>query len=113
MEVCYCDLCLHPIKPGEGTVLFKKKETYSSYNYNQQGGKITAEEAYSAMVEKVAKGIKMICPVCDEIINKIFEYRMQNLNKITNEMLGIIKLPTKESPFEKKVKANRKKKGKK
>jgi hypothetical protein len=64
------------------------------------------DDEYMEYIRKAQKNVKQICPTCREIIEKILEYRMENLSKLSNALLGIWKLPPKENPNDKKKTKN-------
>lgn len=87
MQIIYCDFCSLPIKGNNYFVLsiFNAKD----YNY-------TTEEEYLDIRDKLQKEIKHICPTCKELINEIFKLRLQNINQISLELLGIYELSPKD-----------------
>ena len=85
MNVLYCDLCGNPIKPGEQWNLFCCPPNES---------KLDTEESYYAFINKVKKEIKEMCPTCHFLFEKIFEYRLQGVSKLTEECTELFNLPT-------------------
>ena len=87
MEIHYCDLCNIPLKGRDYWNLVigyeNDKEKVNINNYND----------YADAIEKAAKEI---CPKCKDIIVEIFKLRLENLNKLSQELLGIYGLPTKK-----------------
>ncbi len=101
MRVDYCDLCGVPLKGDNYHVLY-----FSNANDNIDKYETTQE--YYAYLNRLQKEIKTICPTCKEIIDKIFELRLENLDKLTQELLGIYVLPSKQNPKERKPKNGKK-----
>ena len=105
MNVKYCDLCGQPIKDGEVWKMYlaepeKKQELKGFFDYFGQ------EQSYYDTIERIRKSTKEICHACKEIVDKIFEYRKENLHKLTEECHHLLNLP----PFEKKPKTKKKNK---
>lgn len=87
MEIHYCDLCDCPLKENDFYILgfINQKDNNYSTNYYQDSNN---------NIDKLAKTLKEICPKRKEIIDRIFELRVNNLNQLTQELLGIYELPS-------------------
>lgn len=51
---------------------------------------------YYKYLDKLAKESKNICPNCKRLYDEIFKLRLQNLNKIALDLLGIYELSPKD-----------------
>jgi len=90
--ITYCDLCSGVIKEKEYYILsiaFTNDRNYTNM------------EEYNICLDKLLKDIKYICPTCKKLIDEIFRLRLQNINRISLELLGIYELPSKEDENEK------------
>lgn len=56
---------------------------------------------YYAYLEKLEKESKHICPNCKKLYDELFRLRLQNLNQISQDLLGIYELPPKDRKNEK------------
>ena len=102
MQIIYCDLCGQPIKDGElWSMYLTKQELEPPTDMNDVN-------EYYKRLDKITKEMKEICPSCKYVFDKLFELRLQNLNALSNELLGIYKLDT----YEDKSKTKDKKKEK-
>ena len=94
MQVQYCDLCGVPLK---------EKDYYSIYiSYANIDSKFSSynEQTYYDYLKKVEKDVKQICPRCKELLDKIFEYRLEGMYKLTEECFDLFGLPVKKNPQE-------------
>jgi hypothetical protein len=85
--ITYCDLCSGVIKESEYYML-----SIASINDRNH----TTMEEYNTCLDKLLKEIKYICPTCKKLIDEIFRLRLQNINQISLELLGIYELPSKD-----------------
>jgi len=102
MRVDYCDLCGQPLKENDNYILYMIPST--------EENSVTSVKNYFEQLQKIEKEIKDICPTCKTIIEKIFELRLQNLNKISNELLAIFNLPPIPNPKERRKNGKKKRK---
>jgi len=58
--------------------------------------------AYYKYISQLQKETKYICPSCKYIFDKIFEYRLEGLYKLTEECNKLFNLPIKKNPKERK-----------
>jgi hypothetical protein len=102
MRIDYCDICGQPIKGNDFWTLYMTHDTHKAQEasdfYND----------YQNYLKKLEKETKDICPSCKLLIDEIFKLRLQNLNQINLELLGIYDLPS----YNKKDKKNGKEKKK-
>ena len=96
MDVKYCDLCNIPLKEKDYYLLYIIKPILMTNTNNQYD--------YIALLQKVEKEVKDVCPRCKTIIDEIFRLRMQNLNQLSLELLGMYEEKPKERPNGKKKK---------
>ena len=85
MRVNYCDLC--------GKVM-KKNTKFMFYVGEPNNKEYDNVEEYMHYLKRVEREVKEICPTCKYIFDKIFEYRLQGLSKMTAELEHLFKLPT-------------------
>jgi hypothetical protein len=57
-------------------------------------------EAYYTYIRQIQKEVKMICPTCKHIFDKMFELRLQRLSELTDEINITFNLPPKRNPKE-------------
>lgn len=94
MQINYCDICGSPLKGNDFWTMYlthdtnKEQEASDYYNDAQN------------YLKKIEKEVKDICPTCKKLIGEIFKLRLQNLNQLNSELLGIYKLPTKINKHE-------------
>jgi len=90
MLVNYCDLCGVPLQENNFYRLY-----VSSPNTNQHRQDDANYEDYMKQLERLEKDVKDICPSCKLIFDKIFEYRLQGMSRLTDECAGMFNLPSK------------------
>jgi len=100
MLVNYCDLCNIPLK---------ENDYFRLYISNSKETKFDNITDYYKYLDKVQKEVKEICPTCKYIIDKIFEYRAEELYKLTEDCKHLFGLPTILNPKERKNEKNEKK----
>jgi hypothetical protein len=100
MQVEYCDLCDSVIKETEMFTLYIAAPFVPrTDNY---GNTYEGESDYYSYVDRVRKESKKICPVCKHIFDEIFRLRRNNLSQLTEEILNISHLSTKDNDKKKK-----------
>jgi len=99
VKVNYCDLCGKIMKINEKYVLYIAEPNDIEYENT---------EDYLRYLKRVESGVKEVCPSCKHIFDKIFEYRLQGLSKMTVELEHLFKLPTIKSTKERKNKGKKK-----
>jgi hypothetical protein len=93
MQINYCDLCNLPLKNNDYYHFYITESQKEKSSYNNL-------EDYYSYLNMVKQEIKDICPKCKEVIDRIFELRMENLSRLSEELLGIYKLQLKPNPKE-------------
>ena len=83
MFVVYCDLCLEPLKNNRCYSLYIT--SVNSVEPVQHDNIEDYYKDYDERMREVAKEMKVICPDCKKLFDKIFEYRKQNLAQLTQE----------------------------
>lgn len=90
-RVYYCDLCNVPLKDNDPNqyilYVIEAKELSQHFEENDD---------YVRYLERIDKQLKRICPICKHVFDNVFKLRMENLSKISDELLGIYKKPAKE-----------------
>jgi hypothetical protein len=94
MEIKYCDLCGIPLKEKDYYTI------YSAYANNDISRFLNNERAYYEYIKNLQKGIKEICPRCKELMDRIFEYRLEGMYKLTEQCYELFGLPEKKNPKE-------------
>ena len=102
MKIEYCDICDTPLKNGDFWTL------YMTHDANKTQDAQDFYNDYQNYIKRLEKEVKDICPSCKRLIDEIFRLRLQNLNQINLELLGIYDLPS----YNKKDKKNGKEKNK-
>jgi hypothetical protein len=92
--VNYCDLCGVPLKGKDYYTI------YSAYANNDVSGISYNEQAYLDYIKKLQKEIKEICPRCKELTDRMFEYRLEGMYKLTEQCYELFGLPEKKNPKE-------------
>ena len=103
MIVQYCDLCGSPLKESE----FYRLYIASPNNINQYRQEDATYEDYMRYLQRIEKEVKEICPSCKIIFDKIFEYRLQGMSKLTDECAGMFNLPPKIDKKKKDIEGNK------
>lgn len=97
MRVNYCDLCGQPIKERTQIILLKFQTSES-----------VTQMSYTSFLDVLEKSMKEICPTCSIIIDEIFKLRLNNLTKLSNDLLAIYKTPLIDKDKKNKGKDNEK-----
>ena len=98
MELHFCDLCGQPIKLNRFYTL------YVSVPRN-----LNEEKSAFDISEDISRNAKEICEHCKYIFDKVFEYRLKNLYKITKDISFTYNLPTQLNLAERKNEKKKKK----
>ena len=96
MRIDYCDICHTALKEADFWTM------YCTHDSNNSQETISSSEDYQSYIKKVEKDIKEICPNCKKLMDEIFKLKLQNLNALNQELLGIYNLQTKSPIKEKK-----------
>jgi len=67
-------------------------------DYNKFDNNTEYKAAYERYIAQLQRDVKDICPSCKFIYDKIFEYRLQNMSKLTEECEHLFNLPANEFP---------------
>lgn len=94
MQVTYCDLCGCPLKEGTYYMLYVANP-HVSYDMHSN-----AQQYYN----QIEKETKCICPTCRELFNRIFEYRLEGMIKLTEECAAMFNIEVKDKHPKKKEK---------
>lgn len=100
MLINYCDLCATPLKDNNYFMLYvnnpinpppdsSKFDNINDYYY-----------AYNQYLIKLQRDVKEICPACRHLFNKIFEYRLEGMARLTEDCKELFNLPTVKNPKE-------------
>lgn len=93
MQVNYCDLCSAPLKENNFWMLYISEPRNTNYGET---------EYIDDYIKRVQKGVKEICPGCKHIFDKMFELRLERLSELSEEILNLYKLQSKQNPKERK-----------
>jgi len=88
MLINYCDLCSQPLKENNFHTLYSSSPENPPPDPKKYEDINDYYSAYERYIKYVEKEIKQICPTCKSIMDKIFELRLQNLNKVTEEIIN-------------------------
>jgi hypothetical protein len=101
VQIIYCDLCGQPLKESTD-----KYPGYYILYLSPSGSKDTFDSSseYLNYLKRIEKDVKEICPHCKDIIDKIFELRLENLGKLAEDILETYSHPARIPPHEKKKK---------
>lgn len=86
MKVDYCDLCGLPVKEQDVWLLYLSSPANSEQQHSD----------YYALMNKIGKEVKELCPKCKEIFDRIFQLRVERLAELTAEIVNIYKTPCAE-----------------
>ena len=82
----------------------KEKNYFSLYISEPRNQNFNDMNEYMEHLQKIQKEVKIICPSCKEIFDKIFKLRLENLSDLTNELTNTYNLPSKEKNNEREKK---------
>jgi hypothetical protein len=98
--VNYCDLCGQPLKENNFHSLYCSSPDINAPDPNKYEEMDKYYKDYARYLLQVQKEVKEICPTCKYVYDKIFEYRLQGLSKMTEECANLFNLPSKKNPKE-------------
>jgi hypothetical protein len=68
------------------------------------------KKAYTDYLTNMQQETKEVCPSCKKIFDKMFEYRLQGMCKLTEECEDLFNLPPRESRADREKKKSKKNK---
>ncbi len=98
MEVLYCDLCGLPIKGNKYYIL----SVMNAQSFPLNSSDPDFMEKYTQFITDRAKSLKDVCPRCKEIIDRIFELRLQRITEVADEITLLYDKPAKPHPKKRK-----------
>lgn len=97
MNVNYCDLCGNPIKQEQIWILYVLEPINANVKFD-----------YLECVKEIENKKKEICSNCKYLFDKIFEYRLDRMNKLTEECQELFNLSTNKNTYKKNAKKKKK-----
>jgi len=104
MLINYCDLCGSPLKENNFTTLYVNNPNNPPPDSTKFDNIDDYSKAYNSYILRLQRDVKEICPSCRHLFNKIFEYRLEGMAKLTEDCRYLFNLPTKNpAPYNSKT----------
>lgn len=96
MLVNYCDLCGVPLKSNNFFSLYCCSPDSCAPDMNKYDNSDDYWKDYARYIVQLRREVKEVCPSCKHIFDKVFEYRLNAMMKLTDECADLFNLPPKE-----------------
>jgi len=97
-------MCGNPVKAPNYSILYTVQPNAQTPDIEKYEDVSEYYKDYNMMLQQMQKEVKILCPNCKFLFDAIFKYRLENMQKLTEECQHLFAVIKREPPDVKKKK---------